>query len=579
MAFYTDVQKSIRPVYLSNEEFDAEQQLLANTTAIQLNQTGIPVVDGLATIHANDATTAAVRMNNLQLNLYSRPAEKTALEICGEEIEKMDIYSQEQKDNYIRIEQGIIRSHVLHYITQMVNMKIPLDISKSVYSAGMDAAGGAMRAIENGDSAVVIHATPDPVLSGSMAQKGSVASSGANHQKHRKPSTVMANDDDDVESVQTDVDHVQQQQQAVNNDQLSIASDDSGYENGGIGPQGSYSYGIGEAGYNVWKFVSKFVDRVCQEGYLNETQKLLLHNNLTEVVSMQISTLEAVYLESKRIPPRVKPKLDALRPDILLVNEHVLEPSPLRCYLIQDGREDTCGVNGGPVLIPAEGALFLTNYRVIYRGIPVDSAVQSSDAIITRSFPIFSLIKEKKFSGQYHTENSNSTLHDGLQLRSCTFQLIRVYFDEEVSTDNIEKFRQMLFKLRYPHTILDVYALQLHYGCGTYNSVTHSNGGPLMTLNSKTKETKNSIFFKHFAKNTLRKAGLMPRNSNAKKISLSTRTPEITRKFQRASKNGNDANELNTMQLQLTTPVNGAAMAMDSDEESVSSSYLNGKFI
>lgn len=45
----------------------------------------------------------------------------------------------------------------------------------------------------------------------------------------------------------------------------------------------------------------------------------------------------------------------------------------LRCYLIPDGRETgTGGQNGGPCLFPAEGAVFLTNYRIIFKGTPVD---------------------------------------------------------------------------------------------------------------------------------------------------------------------------------------------------------------
>ena len=65
----------------------------------------------------------------INLNLYSRPLEKTALEICGEQMEKAGQVSEEQREGFIRNEQGILRSHVLHYITQMVNMKIPFDIS------------------------------------------------------------------------------------------------------------------------------------------------------------------------------------------------------------------------------------------------------------------------------------------------------------------------------------------------------------------------------------------------------------------------------------------------------------------
>ena len=350
-------------------------------------------------------------------------------------------------------------------------------------------------------------------------------------------------------------------------DGLSIASEDSGYENGANG----YSYGVGEAGYSVWKFVSKFVDRVCLEGSLNDIQKHALHNNLIEVVSMQISTLESVYLESKRIPPRVKPKIELLRPDFLLQNEHFIDPTPLRCYLIPDGREEITGSSGGPILVPAEGALFLTNYRIIYRGIPTDPLV--SDAIIMRAFPVSSLTKEKKLSGQYHTENSNSLLHDGLQLRSCTFQLIRVYFDEEVTNDRIEKFRQVLLKLRYPQTVLDTFSL---------NTFSHSPGGYYgQTLNIKTKENTSQAL-KHFATKTLRKAGLMPRNSNRKL----PRTPEISRKLRSPKTNTTAAADIllnNEPTLIISNSIsagggggggNGAA-GHDSDEDNLSSEFYH----
>lgn len=45
----------------------------------------------------------------------------------------------------------------------------------------------------------------------------------------------------------------------------------------------------------------------------------------------------------------------------------------LRAYLLQDGREDGLGgILGGPSLIPAEGAVFLTTYRIIFKGTPCD---------------------------------------------------------------------------------------------------------------------------------------------------------------------------------------------------------------
>lgn len=45
----------------------------------------------------------------------------------------------------------------------------------------------------------------------------------------------------------------------------------------------------------------------------------------------------------------------------------------LRVYLLPDGREEgTGGSLGGPPLLPAEGAIFLTNYRIIFKGMPCD---------------------------------------------------------------------------------------------------------------------------------------------------------------------------------------------------------------
>ncbi len=44
----------------------------------------------------------------------------------------------------------------------------------------------------------------------------------------------------------------------------------------------------------------------------------------------------------------------------------------LRVYVMPDGREEGTGSMGGPPLLPAEGAIFLTNYRVLFKGTPCD---------------------------------------------------------------------------------------------------------------------------------------------------------------------------------------------------------------
>src|SRR4029434_4288512 len=44
----------------------------------------------------------------------------------------------------------------------------------------------------------------------------------------------------------------------------------------------------------------------------------------------------------------------------------------MRVHLVSDGREEATGLMGGPPLLPAEGAIFLTNYRLIFKGTPND---------------------------------------------------------------------------------------------------------------------------------------------------------------------------------------------------------------
>lgn len=64
-----------------------------------------------------------------------------------------------------------------------------------------------------------------------------------------------------------------------------------------------------------------------------------------------------------------QPKI--LRPALLPGEELVAEG--LRVLLDPNGREEaTGGLLGGPHILPAEGALFLTTYRIIFKGIPHD---------------------------------------------------------------------------------------------------------------------------------------------------------------------------------------------------------------
>uniref|UniRef100_A0A672RYF0 Myotubularin-related protein 5-like n=1 Tax=Sinocyclocheilus grahami TaxID=75366 RepID=A0A672RYF0_SINGR len=161
---------------------------------------------------------------------------------------------------------------------------------------------------------------------------------------------------------------------------------------------------------SVIRFINRFVDKVCNES---------------------------------------GPKL--LRPTLLPGEEFVMDG--MRVHLIADGREEATGAMGGPPLLPAEGAIYLTTYRLIFKGTPTDPLV--GEQVVTRSFPIASLTKEKRISVNLPMDQF---FQEVLQLRSCTFQLMKIGFDEEVASDLAEVFRKHMHKLRYPQHVQGMFA-------------------------------------------------------------------------------------------------------------------------
>ncbi|XP_043373364.1 myotubularin-related protein 13 isoform X3 [Dermochelys coriacea] len=200
----------------------------------------------------------------------------------------------------------------------------------------------------------------------------------------------------------------------------------------------------------VVRFITRFIDKVCTESGVTQDHIKSLHCMIPGIVAMHIETLEAVHRESRRLPPIQKPKI--LRPALLPGEEFVCEG--LRVLLDPDGREEaTGGLLGGPHILPAEGALFLTTYRIIFKGTPHDQL--AGEQTVIRSFPIASIMKEKKITIQNQLQQN---MQEGLQITSASFQLIKVAFDEEVSREVVEIFRKQLMKFRYPQSIFSTFA-------------------------------------------------------------------------------------------------------------------------
>uniref|UniRef100_A0A8C2ZKD7 SET binding factor 2 n=1 Tax=Cyclopterus lumpus TaxID=8103 RepID=A0A8C2ZKD7_CYCLU len=218
---------------------------------------------------------------------------------------------------------------------------------------------------------------------------------------------------------------------------------------------------------SVVRFVARFIDKVCTESGVTQEHIKSLHSMIPGIVAMQMEALEAVHRESRRLPPIQKPKI--LRPALLPGEELVSEG--LRVLLDPDGREAIGGLLGGPHILPAEGALFLTTYRIIFK-VPmlldcrslcpcghffsVEHCLFVCDGNVCRLFDQHKVLGLHRIKIQCEYEMFNILVNN--QFHQNLLQLLKVAFDEEVSSEMVEIFRKHLQRIRYPQSIFSAFA-------------------------------------------------------------------------------------------------------------------------
>ncbi|GMT07608.1 hypothetical protein PENTCL1PPCAC_29782 [Pristionchus entomophagus] len=232
------------------------------------------------------------------------------------------------------------------------------------------------------------------------------------------------------------------------------SSEDEGYVDDGR---------MGGITAEVTKGIQNVVERLSSATGLSSQQVSQLTRVIPECIEMHVDTLEQVYIESSKLPP--PPKLTISDPE-LCENERVVTGG-LRCFLLNENERELIG----GLHLPAEGALFLTNYRVIFKGHPVDPYY--ADETVIRSAPVMSIVKEKNMddigsSSPLLRDIPNKTartLHHCIQIRTATFACITIIFDEESTTDRIAQFAVALKAVRWPAHLpsnLICYADQAH---------------------------------------------------------------------------------------------------------------------
>ncbi|TKS70186.1 Myotubularin-related protein 13 SET-binding factor 2 [Collichthys lucidus] len=329
-----------------------------------------------------------------------RDEEHTAMDLAAEQLRSWPSLSKEKQQELVKNEESTVFSQAIHYASLMVYLLVPLDTSKNKLLRNTPVADW-----ESGSNSIVTNSQMD-------------------HSTSPFPAHI----------------HPLGLHRYCTKQTLPAASQRASTQKAGLRTQRAAT-----VANSVVRFVARFIDKVCTESGVTQEHIKSLHSMIPGIVAMQMEALEAVHRESRRLPPIQKPKI--LRPALLPGEEVVSEG--LRVLLDPDGREEaTGGLLGGPHILPAEGALFLTTYRIIFKGIPHDPLV--GEQAVIRAFPVSTLTKEKKISIQNQLQQN---MQEGLQLRSASFQLIKVAFDEEVSSEMVEIFRKHLQRIRYPQTL------------------------------------------------------------------------------------------------------------------------------
>lgn len=413
----------------------------------------------------------------------------TPLDIAAEQIRLSPKLDSELIRRYSSSEESTVYSQAVDFVHRIVYLKIPLDIA-SHHEKNTRSKPHLNSSANDG-----VHTVTGQSDSNSNITGPGVTAAGGGVNGHAP--TARGSFRDDHEKENRDFDN------------------ESGYEEGS---NGKGQTAVSEISVNVIKFTGRFVDKVCTEGGVTEEHIKALHQMIPGIVAMHCETLDAIYKESKKIPPVTKPKI--ITPNLLPGEELVVRG--LRAYLIPDGRDEVLGsyINGstvsntpqpigGPVLLPAEGAVFLTNYRVIFRGRPCDQ--YASENVIVRSFPIATLVKEKKvnISSKYLIETIDQCISEGLQLRSNICELMKIAFDEEVSSEDIELLRKTINKARTPPNVF-------HYFAFSSQQTVYDQ----LNLHNLQKQKEKKSTFKGMAKKTLMRGVQMtglPIKSKSKK--------------------------------------------------------------
>ena len=214
---------------------------------------------------------------------------------------------------------------------------------------------------------------------------------------------------------------------------------------------------IGGVASIVQKFMEKIQDRLVIDCHIRNERG----SQLSQLAQLTIQSTVDDYAQINRAYrqlPQDKRGQSVLRPT-LLIGEVVRIQHP--AFMMADSRQYEIGglIDRGGLLkarsdlFPAEGAIYLTNYRLLFHGM----SLEYDNHLTIRSIPLSAITKVKQIT-QVQTQSIHSAYHH--QIRAVCGDFIHFTFSTEVTVHERDRFDAELKVARFPasHSPLDVFA-------------------------------------------------------------------------------------------------------------------------
>ncbi|VDK34819.1 unnamed protein product [Taenia asiatica] len=465
-------------------------------------------------------------------------SDQSVLEIAADELRSGSLRSAELQGSLQQQEEGTVYAQILHFINLIINFRVPLNAAAPLIpstdqfmgvtptSASSQATASVATALSAGGAQQQQRGLPNGWPAG--------APSPINHPHDRR----------DLPFASTLPSSNHNERRAV-----SHGGGSSGVGGGGLGQHHGHhasSIPLGGGGTlssslsrdaiptsdvlgELAEWICKFVEKVGTENALPEASIIQIKSKVDSILEGHLLNLADIYPEVKKIPKIKKPEIAN---PTLLMGESIIRLAGLDrlpCQLLIDGRMERVGDGGSNsggsggdwsrsepmildanntnvatpspheifneeldsvirTLLPAQGALFVTNYRVIFIGVPKDPF--QSNKVVCRSFPVAALHSIKRMgsarvvttnpvaptiaaslemgggsggSGKKQhrklriggvTSSSSTETLDVYRLRALTMQMMRLGFDpDEVPSEARDELRRVLVELRF-HAII-----------------------------------------------------------------------------------------------------------------------------